>query len=197
MVNAEKKYVESNIVGNAIGQLQNGSDGVQCLDITPLPAVGNTFQQRNGNSIKLSGLYFRGQVLAQTNLLNSLTIKMTIVIAKGMPQTPTQIVIGMYDIDSLTGLRDINCSRNPAQFSDYRIITERTIKLHPDNITGQQAIYNFHIPLKLTHHIRWNTSNVVQEGQMYLLLRASNGDSGSPATGAFFSSSSRLSYYDN
>lgn len=197
MINAEKKYVEGNHNGVGIGQLFNGADGIYCASITPTIAVGAGYNNRTGISVKCSGLYFRGQFVAQANTINMLRIKMTILRVNGAPQTTANIISGMYDPDSLTAMRDYNASRNPNQFQDYKVITERRMILYPDSITGQQSNYNFNIPLKLTHHIRWNTSGTIQEGELFMIIRADNGDGGTPVTGAFFSCSQRLTYYDN
>lgn len=197
MVNAEKKYVEGNINGQGVAQLFNGADGIYCATVTPTIAVGAAYNQRNGNSIRLSGLYIRGRFTQQTNTINPLRFHVDIMTVKGAPQSTSNIISGMYDPDSLSGVRDYFCSRNPAQYTDYRIISSRKYYVKQDTIATGATNVDFCLPLKLKHHLRWNTSNVIQEGELFIIIRGDAGDGGTPLTGCFFSASFRLSYFDN
>lgn len=198
MMNAEKKQAELTINGQGVGQLLNASDGIYCNTLTPTIGQGTTFTTRNGRSIKLNGAYIRGKFVAQSNAINKIKFNMTIVRYVGKTQTTTDIIGGMYNVDSLTGLRDYFAPRNPDTYTDYRLITSRNYVMYPDSISGQTGIIDFIMPLKLNHHIRYNgNTNTIEEGEMFIIIRADSGDGGSPATGAFFSLSIRLTYYDN
>lgn len=198
MINAEKKTAESFYNGVGVGQLNNGSDGAYCATLTPVISQGVGFANRTGRSIKCSGMYLRGQFNAQTNTINAIKFNLTIVKVVGATQTTTEILNGMYNADALSGIRDYFAPRNPDNFRDFRVIASRNFNLYPDQITGQQSKINFAMPLKLRHHIRYeNNTNTIQEGELYYIIRATDGDGGSPNTGAFFDMSIRLTYYDN
>lgn len=199
MVNAEKKSKDATIVGAGVAQSNGVSDGAYVVSVTPVIAVGATYEQRNGRSIKCSGLYFRGQIQGQTNQISSIRYNFTFVLVKGAPQTTANILTGMFNADPLSGIRDYFASRNPDQYRDYVIIASRNYTLFPDNITGEQSRCNIMFPLKLRHHIRYDAATAaIQEGEIFLIVRATNGDSaGGALTGGFLNASFRLSYYDN
>lgn len=198
MVNAEKKTAEDSKTGIGVAQLANGSDGIYVSSITPVIPQGSGFGNRTGRSIKCSGLFFRGQFDAQTNQVNEIKYSLMLVTVKGNTQSTTDIANNMFNVDSLSGIRDYFCSRNPDHYGDFRILAARNYTLRPDQITGQTTKVNFMMPLKLRHHIRYNqNTNNITEGEIYIIIRASDGDSGTPSTGAFFQCSYRLTYYDN
>lgn len=198
MINAEKKTIDSYINGQGVAQLNNAVDGIYVSSIVPTISQGAQYDQRNGRSIKLSGAHLRGKFVAQSNTINKVKYNMMIVRYVGQPQTTTQIASGMFNNDPLTGLKNIFASRNPDSFTDYRIIASKNYTLYPDSISGQTGIIDFTLPLKLKHHIRYsNNTNTIEEGEMFVIVRADSGDSGTPATGAFFSMSIRITYYDN
>ena len=198
MVNAEKKTKDYaiNVAGTA--QLANGADGIICASIIPTITQGVGYDNREGRSIRCSGLYLRGQLVAQTNTVNKVKYNLLIVKAVGKPQTPSEIVTGMFNQDFISNVRDYFAPRNPDSFRDYRIIASRDFIMQPDSITGQKGITDFMLPLKVTHHIRYSlNTNTIEEGDLFYILRADSGDSGTPLTGSFFSMSIRFTYYDN
>lgn len=198
MVNAEKKTKETYLNGVGVAQLNNAADGIYCNTITPVISQGNGFDARSGRSIKLCGAYLRGKFTAQTNCVNKIKYNMMIVQVLGKAQTTTEITAGMFNPDSLSGIRDYFAPRNPDSFTDYKIIASRNYTLYPDTISGQTGIIDYMMPLKLNHHIRYsNNTNTIDEGELFVIIRADSGDSGSANTGAFWQMSIRFTYYDN
>lgn len=198
MMNAEKKQKSVFINGAGVAQLANGADGIYCNSITPTITQGSGYDNRNGRSIKLSGAYLRGKFTSQSNTINKIKYNVMIVRVVGAPQSTANIVAGMFNVDPLAGIRNIFAGRNPDRFTDYRIITSRNFVLYPDSISGQTGIINYQMPLKLNHHIRYNlNTNTIEEGELFVIIRADSGDSGSPLTGAFFDMSIDFTFYDN
>lgn len=198
MVNAEKKIKTTQLFGVGVAQLANGVDGIYVSSITPTISQGSGYDQRTGRSIKLSGAYLRGQFIAQTNAVNKLKFNMTLVRYVGKIQTISDISTGMYLQDTISGVRDYFASRNPDQFTDYKIIASRNYVVQPDSISGQTGRTDYMMPLKLNHHIRYSlNTNTIEEGELFVVIRADSGDSGIPATGAFWQMSIQFSYYDN
>lgn len=197
-INAEKKVKETYLNGVGVGQVNGALDGIYCSSIVPTISQGSGFDTRNGRSIKLSGAYLRGKFVAQTNTVNKVRFNMMIVKNVGKPQTTSEVVNGMFNVDALSGIRDYFAPRNPDSFSDYRIIANRNYTLYPDSISGQTGIIDYTLPLKLNHHIRYsNNTSTIEEGDMFVIIRADSGDSGTGATGAFWQMSIRLTFYDN
>lgn len=198
MVNAEKKQKDFSLVGQGIAQQANGSDGILCFSITPTITQGSGFDNRTGRSIKLSGLYLRAQMQSQTNAINRIQYNFMVITVKGKPQTTAEIIDGMFNVDSITGLRQFNCPRNPDNFTDYRIIASKNYFIEPDYITSQSQIVDIYMPLKLSHHIRYaSNSTTIEEGELFFIIRGNRGDSGTADTGAFLNTTARLTYYDN
>lgn len=198
MLNAEKKQAEFTLVASGVAQLANGVDGIFCQSIIPTIGQSTGFNGRTGRSIKLNGAYIRGKFVAQTNTINKVRFNMTLVRVVGKPQAVTDITAGMYNQDTLSGVRDYFAPRNPDSYSDYRVITSRNYTLYPDSISGQTGIVDFIMPLKLKHHIRYSlNTNTIEEGEIYIIIRGDSGDSGTPSTGAFFSMTARFTFYDN
>lgn len=198
VINAEKKAKDTFLNGVGVAQLNNAVDGIYCNTITPVISQGSGYDARTGRSIKLSGAYLRGKFVAQTNTINKIKFNMTIVRYVGKTQTTSEIISGMYNADSLSGIRDYFAPRNPDSYMDYRIIASRNFTLYPDSISGQTGIVDYMMPLKLNHHIRYSlNSNTIEEGELFVIIRADSGDSGTPLTGAFWQMSIRINYYDN
>lgn len=197
MINAEKKYIDGSLAGRYVGQAYNAAEGAFNESIVPTITQGTANNNRVGNSIKLSGLYIRAKFYQQTNTINRVQLRVTIVRALGAPQTPGNILTGLYDADSISTYRDYYAPRNPNQFSDYKILGTRRLTLQPDSITGQLGIVNLMFPMKLNFHMRWDNSGTLQEGGIFAIIQADNGDSGTANTGVWFEMTTRLSYYDN
>lgn len=198
MVNAEKKQKSVFINGAGVAQLANGADGIYCNSITPVISQGSGYDNRTGRSIKLSGAYLRGKFTAQSNTVNKVKYNLMIVKCVGAPQTTTSITSGMFNSDPLAGVRNIFAGRNPDRFTDYRIIKSKNFTLYPDSIAGQTGIIDYQMPLKLNQHIRYSlNTNTIEEGELFVIIRADSGDSGVPLTGAFFDMSIDFTYYDN
>lgn len=198
MINAEKKQKSVFINGAGVAQLSNGADGIYCNTITPVITQGSGYDNRTGRSIKLSGAYLRGKFTAQSNTVNKVKFNLMIVRVIGAPQTTATIVAGMFNGDPLAGVRNIFAGRNPDRFVDYRILKSKNYTLYPDSITGQTGIIDYTMALKLNHHIRYSlNTNTIEEGELFVIIRADSGDSGTPLTGAFFDMSIDFTFYDN
>lgn len=197
MMNAEKKVKENSLFGQGVGQSNGILDGAYCSSIMPTISQGNGYDARNGRSIKLSGAYIRGKFQAQSSTINKIKFNVTIVKSIGIPQTTTQVLNGLYNVDSISGLRDYFAPRNPDSFTDYRIICSRNYLLYPDSISGQTGIIDYMMPLKLNHHVRYSlNTTTIEEGELFVIVRADSGDQAT-STGAFFSMAIRFTYYDN
>lgn len=198
MVNAEKKQKDIQYTGQSIGQLLNGSEGAQIFTLIPSIAQGAGYDQRNGRSLKMSGLFIRGQFYQQTNTNNRMKINCMIIKVVGTPVVTSTILTNLFNTDSISGVRDYFAPRNPDAFTDFRIIASKNFTLLPDNISGQTGNVDFLWPLKLSHHVRYdlNTSSIT-EGELFMIIRADRGDSGTPATGAWYQMTIRATYFDN
>lgn len=198
----EKKYVNFGTIDLRVGQFASAGptvDGIECTEITPIIAIGANSNQRIGNAVKPSGLFVRMHVTQQVNTINLIQYNVTIVRVKGGRQTAVQVFPGMYDTDSITGLRDYNAPRNPNQWKDYAVIFSRNYTLRPDSVSGANGSMDMHVPLKLKNYTqRHNISTgEVEEGQLFIIVRAASGNyDPAVATGATLYLSARFTYTD-
>jgi hypothetical protein len=195
----EKKYVNFGTVDFRVGQLDGvGFDGVDFNDVTPIIVQGTNYFQRNGNMIKPTGAYYRFNVSQQANTVNTIQYNVSLWRVIGATQTGPQALVGIFDTDPITGFRDYNAPRNPNQFKQYRCIFSRNYTLKPDKIAGQTGIMDMHVPIKLGNYtMRWDTSGGIQEGQLFMCIRANSGNYNAASnTGAVMKMSYRFSYVD-
>lgn len=198
MLNVEKKTKDGSINAQTVGQLYNSADGVFCTNLLPTISQGTGFDQREGRSIKLTGLYLRGKFQQQANTSNVLRLNMIIFKLKQGTNTTAAVLPKMFNPDSLTGVRDYYCPRNPDSYKEFVIIKSKNIVIQPDNIAGQSGITNFILPIKLNHHVRYDAnSNTIVSGDIFIIIRGDSGDCGTPSTGALFNLSTRFTYVDN
>jgi hypothetical protein len=190
MVNAEKKrYVISSTQATAIGQVNANASGYMAIDITPVPGQSNTYDGRQGASVKLHSSYMKFQFYHQASTAQNIKLKMFLVHVTGAPVASAATFLGqMFQQNSFVspGITDYNSQLNPDYFKQYRILRTRTVSLPPDSISGVQVIKEVAIPIRFrNHHIRFNKdTNTVTSGQLLLFIFADSGNisSGSAST---------------
>lgn len=197
LINVEKKYVDVTSIVSSFAQVNGAGEGSLTLDVTPTIPQGSANGQRNGNSVKITGMYIRAQIRSQANQINLFNYAIDIVQCKGKPQVTSEILTGMYDADPISSFRDYNAPRNPNQMSDYIVISSKKRTLKPDTIAGQTGYQDIHTPLKVNRHIRWDNTGTLQEGQFFMICRGNVGDIGAAQTGVNMYYTIRYYYVDN
>lgn len=195
----EKKYVNFGTLDLRIGQLDGvGFDGVDVNEVTPLIVQGTNYFQRSGNMVKPTGMFIRFNASQQVNTVNTIQYNISMYRVVGYPQNGPQVLVGVFDTDPITGFRDYNAPRNPNAFKDYRCVFSRNYTLKPDSIAGQTGIMDMHVPLKMNNYtMRWDTAGAVQEGQLFIIVRANSGNYNAASnTGAVLKMSYRFTYTD-
>ena len=178
MVNDEKKVYEQTYTAT-VGQCNiNADTGYYAVDITPIPSQGVTATTRNGASIKLNSMVFRGQATQQTNLNTDLKFTIYIIRTVGQTQTVDSTLVNKFLIaDVLTTCTDHNSNRNQNYFRDFRVVAKRTFKILNDSASSQNQLKDFSIPLRIKQHVRYaqDTTNVTQN-QLWMLILADTGN---------------------
>lgn len=196
----EKKFFNFATLDLRVGQYESSGpnvDGIDVVEISPIIAQGAASNQRIGSAVTASGMYMRLQVIQQASTVNILYYNVTIVRVKGRTQTGPEVMAGMYDTDSISGLRDYNAPRNISHMKEYQVLYNKNYTLKPDSITGQTGQMNMHIPLKLKYVQRYDISGLLTEGQLFIIVRAASGNySVSSNTGAVMYMGYRYSYTD-
>lgn len=182
VLNPEKKrFLINNTSNTPVGQVNGNSSGHLIFDVTPTPAVGIGYQQRNGASIRVHSAYFQFQLYDQTATSAPVRVKMMLFSVKGTPQTPANIPAQLLTpTPFVTGasVYDYNSAYNPDFMKQYKMIKCWKRTLEPDQVSGQRIIKDITVPLKFRNrHIRFNAdSQQISDGQMILLVVLDNGN---------------------
>lgn len=224
MVNAEKKRLIVPQTGFVpVAQVRNNGaselSGSYVQDVTPIPAQGIGYNQKTGNSIKLHSMHWDFQVSGQANTAAGIKLKFMWVQVTGLPYSN---ISDIYDkfinpnpfIQTTTGQTicyDVNSSRDPDYFKDFRVLKTKYVTLAPDQTSGVINVRQFSVGQKFrNYHVKTNdNTSTPTNGQMFLLILADRGNSGgttstqngisigAPQTGVNILWNASYYYYDN
>lgn len=211
MLNAEKKNVVSNTTSSQTVAVSNGvGPGYYFVPILPTITKGTDADQRLGNSIKLHSMALRFRAQQQNS--GSSPIKLNFMLLKAPGRQPTvtgtinspapvtdeAVVKTIFKVNPFTDDIDFFSARNADTYTDWIVLASKSITLRADQITSQTMINQGIIARKFkSHHVRWQTGvTAPDEGQIFLLVRASTGDTNT-STGARIEFVSDFYYYDN
>lgn len=146
-LNVEKKFKDvliGNVTPVSIGQVNADADGAHVIDITPSITQGSDGTQRVGKSCKLTGFTLKYQILGQEHMVNTRRIRMMLVKGRdvGNNQTPAQVLEALYDVNPLTGLRDLNAPRSYSGMKHHgmSVLRTKTIYLKNKSIDFRSAL---------------------------------------------------------
>ena len=187
MINAEKKVFNQSYPVYSVGQVNANGTGALIYDVTPLMAQGVTLSTRNGASVKLHSALYQFQFTQQA----SLTINQKIIIefwkTKGTTLPQADCLAKVYDTATFSGVIDTNSPRYQDNFNDFQLIRRVSKMLPADSISTDATVITFDVPIKFNrgkgHHIRLtqnisqNPTSDVLNGQIFMIVRASVGNS--------------------
>jgi len=201
LMNVEKKRVDITYSNINFSQFNGvGVGGYSALAMTPTIIQGVTGSTRNGNSVKIVSACFDFQFTQQSNALNNSNIKWYIVCLpdNGSAPAATSIAGRLLEINPFSAVIDYHSSRDPEYFSSLKIIKSGTVKMLADQITTQTYYAQRKIPLKLNHHLKYNSdaTSVTTKNAFFMIFTQDQGDT-NIATGATVSLTARFYYVDN
>ena len=219
MVNAEKKIYQLSLQTQYVGQVNVNSTGAICLDVTPMMGEGADQFQRNGISIKLHSQLWQFQISTEVFAQIANRVHIEFWYNTGTVLSQATLLTNVYDPSIFSGVIDMTSTRNSDHFGEYRLLRKHTAVLKEQSIAGAISNSTFQIPIKFNrgkgHHIRYtgigstNYLTDVQNGQIFMIIRADNGNaSGTTAstlpvnptgasTGAKCVFANKTWYYDN
>lgn len=181
-LNVEKKRIDV-AQGNGVsfGQFAGATTGMYATDITPAPAQGITGNTRNGLSIKLVSACMDIQINQSTSCNNEFRYKWFIVcrpdasLATNASVASTQF----FENNLFSGVIDYHSNRDPEYYHQFRVLKTGYGKLTQDQIASQTSYNQFKVPLRLKHHLKFNTdaSTTTTKNQLFLFIVADSGDS--------------------
>lgn len=199
LVNIEKKRAEVNVTSFTVGQINNSTSvsGYYAFGVTPNPAQGLTSSNRIGNSIKLQSMVVQMKFVQQANTVVPIRLKIIFYRQIGNPTATATSVTNCWEANPFSGVIDYFSNRNPDTFTDLKILRTAYVKVEPDNFSGQVQTASRQYLFKLNHHLRWDNTGAISDGQIFMLVLADDGDKGTAATGVQGQFTSRVYYTDN
>lgn len=195
LINVEKKvWVHS---GGALSAQQSGSGingvGQSLLSFRipqgnqggPNPIVTNSNGERNGNSIKLTGMVMNIKISQQASTVSELRYKIYIVRRKecSQPMTASQVLSSMFEPNPFTStlpagsIIDYHSQRFQNTYSQFSIIKTLNGKLTADSLASQTAYQHHIVPLKLDFHLRYQGTSTLDplDNNLYMFIMCDTG----------------------
>jgi len=107
-LNVEKKFVDSDPGSFNCGQTNGNGDGIFMLDVTPFIPQGTNSNQRNGNSLKLTGISMPLQFQGNNYTMSGRKIKVQMfrVVSANNSVTLQDAIRDYYDPNPINGIVD-------------------------------------------------------------------------------------------
>lgn len=184
IINSEKFRLETQQTAVNVGQVNGNSSGHFISDFTPIPAQGDGYNNRQGNSMKWCSSHYSFLFQRQPNSVGTMTIKIQLIKIVGEAySTPSNILGKFIEPDRwITNgtVYDIASDRKPEYFKQYRVLRTKTVKFNATQYSAQatveQKIVNFGLKLK-NHHVKFNNnSNTIADGQVICLITCDTGN---------------------
>lgn len=193
VLNPEKKRsTSSQTTPLLIGQVNGNDDGGHFSDVTPLLFQGVGTADRTGASVKLHSSIWNFQFKQQVGVVADIKLSLEIWAIDKEPYAPATFTFRNehYDPNSfiaLAEIRDYNCQVNPDNFMKGKCIARRRLTIKEDSVGSQSNLTHVKIPILYNkgqgRHIRYRKdTNVLESGQLYLLIRMDRGNIGAPST---------------
>lgn len=128
-LNVEKKHKDVTLSPVAIGQVNFNSDGASVVDLTPTIAQGTDGDERNGNSCKLTGFAMKYQMIGQHHCQTKRRIRFMLVKSSGAVGAGAaggDVLSALFDVNPLTGVRDLHAPRNYSSMKHHGLAVLRT-----------------------------------------------------------------------
>ena len=178
LVNTEKKSSTVNSGLVTTGQVNGNSSGAYCLYIQPSLTRGTGAGNYTGNSVKLVSGYLQFQIQQQSGQQTDTEYIFEMWNILGQPDTSGVTTLeNIFDASVFSTVIDSYSSRNQNEFADYKLIRSFKVRFPMDQYASTNAqLKTIQIPMKLNHHLRFNSDNTIANGQLALTIRSNSGN---------------------
>ncbi len=204
-LNVEKKHVDDvHTEGTLVGQVKqtgNGStdyiSGHAAHDVTPVIEQGHGSDDRNGNSLKFTGINFKIQLTGQAKTHSARRVRFTLVRVGCGNDTPSAVFTQIFDKNPLTSgsdsgieVRDLQAPLNYTQLKTkgIKVLARRTFYVPPmAGLDGTHEAYLTHkscsFSVKLQDVARYaaDSSTLPENFRYYMFIQADVGNTGTIA----------------
>jgi len=183
-LNTEKKYADQQTVFD-IAQVDGNSFGGMTNWVTPNITPGTSgIAERVGNSIKLTGLAIKFQLMAKDPNFRVSQGKFRFIIFEALDHDVTAIeaLEDMLENNQITGLRDYNSERDLQQFKNFRIYCNKSFTIPNGNATGnaqyhETTFMSRSFAMKMNHHIKYQHGTATQvSGKLFFAILMDHGN---------------------
>lgn len=197
----EKKEATVYIADNVHGQIY--TDGTSVISsghyltsgITLSPSNGTSDVTRIGNEVAVTGLYNVFQFSHQSNTTQRVRGKIYYVAPRLQSSLATVNIANILNPNTfiygasggVNNVYDYMSSRNTDYIKDFKILRCKKFSVEPDLASTTQSMASTvtaGLKFKKPWIVRWNSSNQVVEGQIWMIIVFDSGNSGSIAYGA-------------
>jgi len=181
----EKKRIQGTLSGdNAMGQSFGDVSGYLSYDITPQCTQGSNINNRIGNKISLTGIYFSVQLRQMINATGPVRVDLYIIKLYGDNDVSavdlTRLIFTKNDFISGGDVWDIYSQKNIDYAKNYQIIRRKRMYIKPDQFTGQQmpTQLTFGHKFKEPHVVRYSGTSAsgFDSGRLIMMAFSSNGN---------------------
>lgn len=199
VLNPEKKYKDSQVITTATN-LYPDDPFVSTFNMGAI-AKGDDMNQRNGNSIKLSSIHFTAKIIQNGSASKVRTYyRFYFVQMKGAQPAVSRANIcdKFLERSPLDATRtDFTCHRAMEHMTDFKIIGYISGSISSEQISGYNEGKTITLHKKFQKHVRWDTSNNIQEGEIYIIGIADRGTDASNDGLIVSGYNCRVYWYDN
>lgn len=184
IINSEKFRLETEGESINLGQVNVNNSGHYVADFTPIPAQGDGYNNRQGNSFKWHSSHYSFFFQRLGNSVGPMKLKIQLIKIIGEAYSNPANILGKFIepnrwVDGGT-VYDMASDRKPEYFKQYRVLRTKVVSFPAVDYTGQsgavQKIVNFGLKLK-SHHVKFNNnSNTLADGQVICLITCDTGN---------------------
>ncbi len=184
LVNVEKKrFDKSSTTAQLIGQVNANISGAVCIDVTPIPAEGITYNTRNGASIKMVSWHCKFQITQQSATQHPMKIKVLFFSVKESVIAPATFLLSYFEKNSFVNggntIVDYNSDINPDNYKKYRLVKSYNMTLQPDPLATTTMIKTFNMGMKYKSgvHVRFDGDTTTPtNGQLLMVVLCDSGN---------------------
>lgn len=187
---AGEKKRQTTFYQSNIGQVEANTDGIEVIDVTPIPLQGTQTNQRVGAQIRLHSSNYQFMIGQLPSTVTAVRYKITWLAVKGASYSSTtiltQFINNVYQPNPFLGgsIRDYNSQFNPDYFNTYKIIRQVKGIILPDQLSNTTVTKSFNVGLKYNkgqgHDVRFNQNlggpDNIFNGQIIMVIQCDRGN---------------------
>jgi len=175
-----KKWSPTSMIAGLVGQVNGNGTAAYVADLDILNTGQSVDQDdRIGVKVNLKGIHLRCQLQQQSNAQIPMKCIVEIWKTADFGGSLNSIRDSIFAVDSISGVVDINSTKNPEYLGIYKCIASKTVWLAGDNpSTSLTMVKDFKMFIKQRQMLSYAgaSATVPQNVRYFMTIRASNGN---------------------